>query len=117
MTAKVWCEKFNLICAINAGMYHKDGITHVGYCKNYDHINSRKLNKDNTILAFNPVDTTVPEIQIIDRQYQDYEKLRKKYNSLSQSIRMITCKQKNVWTQQPKKWSTAAIGLDTRKLP
>ncbi len=32
-----------------------------------------------------------------------------------QSTRMISCTGKNVWTQQPQKWSTAAIGIDSRQ--
>ena len=28
---------------------------------------------------------------------------------------MISCDRKNVWTQQSKKWSTAAIGMDAQK--
>ena len=26
-----WCKEFNLVSAINAGMYHKDLVTNVGY--------------------------------------------------------------------------------------
>ena len=39
---------------------------------------------------------------------------QKKYGTLIQSIRMISCTGKNVWTEQPQKWSTAAIGIDRR---
>ncbi len=112
-SAKGWGEQFNLIAAINAGMYQQDYITNVGFMKNFDHFNNSGLRKDyNSILVFNPIDKSVPEIQIIDKRCQDFESLKNKYKTLIQNIRMIDCKQKNVWQQQPKKWSTAALAID-----
>ena len=112
LTAKEWCQKFHLTAAVNAGMYQEDGLTSVGYMKNFDHINNSRLGRDKTVLAFNPIDSGVPSIQLIDRDCQDFNTLRLKYRTLVQSIRMISCAQQNVWTQQPQKWSTVAIGLD-----
>jgi hypothetical protein len=82
--------------------------------KNFDHVNNPRLNKANTVLAFNPVDKNLPEIQIIDRECQDFNELRQKYQSFVQSIRMISCDQQNVWTRQDGKWSTLAVGMDTQ---
>ena len=93
-------------------MYQEDGLTSVGYMKNFDHVNNSRLGRDKTVLAFNPIDSGVPSIQLIDRDCQDFNTLRLKYRTLVQSIRMISCHQRNVWTQQPQKWSTVAIGLD-----
>ena len=113
LTAKEWCSRNRLLAAVNAGMFQADGLTSVGYMKNFDHVNNPKLSKANTILAFNPVDGSMPEAQIIDRECQDFSKLRQKYQSFVQSIRMISCAQQNVWTNQNSKWSTLAIGTDT----
>lgn len=112
MTAKEWCRKYKLIGAINAGMYQEDLLTHVGYMKNFEYLNNPYVTKDNAILAFNRADTTVPEIQIIDRECQDFNELREKYNTLIQNIRMVNCRQQNVWRQQAGKWSIAALGID-----
>jgi uncharacterized protein YigE (DUF2233 family) len=112
LTAKEWCEKYQLVAAFNAGMYQEDGVTSVGYMKNFKHINNGRLNRNNAVLAFNPVGPGVPEIQIIDRECQDFEKLKGKYHSLVQSIRMVSCEQQNVWDPQPTAWSTLAIGMD-----
>ena len=112
MTAKEWSQKFHLTAAVNAGMYQEDGLTSVGYMKNFDHVNNPRLGRDKAVLAFNPIDSGVPSIQLIDRDCQDFNTLRLKYRTLVQSIRMISCEQQNVWTQQPQKWSTVAIGLD-----
>jgi len=113
MTARQWCQKQDLISAINAGMFQTDGITNVGYMKNFNHINSPRLNtKYKAVLAFNPVDATVPEIQIIDLKCHDFERLKDKYQTLIQGIRMISCRQENVWEKQDKMWNIAAFGLD-----
>jgi uncharacterized protein YigE (DUF2233 family) len=112
MTVREWTEKYHLVAAFNAGMYQTDGATSVGYMKNFKHINNGRLNINNSVLAFNRVDASVPEIQIIDRECQDFGELKGKYQSFVQSIRMVSCEQKNVWSQQPTGWSTLAIGMD-----
>jgi hypothetical protein len=113
MTAKKWCQKHNLISGINAGMFQTDGITNVGYMKNFNHINSPRLNtRYNAVLVFNPVDATVPEIQVIDLKCQDFERLKDKYQTLIQGLRMVSCRQENVWEKQDKRWSIAAFGID-----
>ena len=113
ITAKKWCEKHNLIAAINAGMYQTDGITNVGFMKNFTHLNNPRFNGSyKAVLAFNPVDPAVPEVQIIDLRCQDFEKLRLKYHTLIQNIRMISCRQENAWSQQDKIWSMAVFGMD-----
>ncbi len=111
-TADDWAKSKNLIAVINAGMFMSDFQTNLGYMKDFDFINNGKLNKDNTIAAFNRKDTTVPEFQIIDLTCQKWEDLKSKYNSFTQSIRMIDCYQQNRWSQQEKKWSMVAIGTD-----
>jgi uncharacterized protein YigE (DUF2233 family) len=112
MTAKKWCQNYNLISAINAGMYQEDGIRNVGYMKNFTHINNPKLNHYKAVLVFNPIEPTIPEIQIIDLKCQDFERLRYKYQTHVQNIRMISCLQENVWSKQDKIWSMAVFGLD-----
>jgi hypothetical protein len=115
MTTKKWCQKHHLISVINAGMYQEDGIRNVGYMKNFSHINSPKLNLTyKAVLAFNPIESTLPEIQIIDLKCQDFERLRYKYQTLVQNIRMIGCQQENVWSKQDKAWSMAVFGIDKR---
>ena len=64
------------------------------------------------ILAFDRNSSDVPRVKIIDRQCEDFKTWEKRYKTLIQSIRMISCKGKNVWAQQTQKWSTAAIAVD-----
>jgi hypothetical protein len=113
MTARKWCEKFNLITAVNAGMYQQDGFTNVGLMKNYSHINNPKLNNlYKAVLAFNPLEPKIPEIQIIDLKCQDYMNIGPKYQTLIQNIRMISCRQENVWAKTNQLWGMAVFGID-----
>ncbi len=112
LTAKEWCQQNGLVAAINASMYQKNRRTSVSLMRTKTHTNNPRLSKDMTILAFDRQNPDVPLAKIIDRQCEDFDTWKSKYGTLVQSIRMISCKGKNVWSQQPKKWSTAAIGID-----
>jgi hypothetical protein len=113
MTARKWCEKFGLLAAINAGMYQQDGFKNVGLMKNYSHINNPRLNSMyKAVLAFNPLESKIPQIQIIDLKCQDFESIGPKYQTLIQNIRMISCHQENVWAKTNQLWGMAVFGID-----
>ena len=112
LTAKQWCLQNGLVAAINAAMYQTDYKTSVSLMRTKKHINNLRLSRDMTILAFERQSLEVPQVKMIDRQCEDFKIWKKKYGTLIQSIRMISCTGKNVWRPQSKKWSTAAIGID-----
>ena len=114
MTPRQWCRQNKLVAAINPSMFQTDYKTSVSLMRTRTHINNPRLSKDMTILAFDRLSADVPKVKIIDRQCEDYEFWKNKYGTLAQSIRMISCKGKNVWRQQPRRWSTAAIGIDRK---
>jgi hypothetical protein len=113
-TAKEWAKSRDLAAVINAGMFQKDFKTNVGFMKNYDFINSGRLNKYKAVTAFNRKTPDVPEFQIIDLKCQDWNILKTQYHSFVQGIRMIDCRQKNRWSPQEKKWSMVVIGMDKK---
>lgn len=112
LTPKQWCRQNGLIAAINPSMFQEDYKTSVSLMRTHRHTNNPRLSKDMTILAFDRQSSNVPYVKMIDRQCEDFQFWKKKYKTLVQSIRMISCKGKNVWKQQQKKWSTAAIAID-----
>jgi len=114
LTAREWCARGGLVAATNASMYQTDHRTSVSLMKTATHVNNPRLSKDRAVLAFDRLDLSVPPVALIDRDCDDFESLRGKYGTLVQSIRMISCRRANVWTQQPQRWSTAAIGRDAR---
>jgi hypothetical protein len=114
LSAKEWCRRNGLVAAINASMYQADYKSSVSFMRTKAHINNPRLSKDMAMLAFDRRQADIPPVKIIDRQCDDFDSWDKKYSTVIQSIRMISCTGKNVWMQQPQKWSTAAIGIDDR---
>jgi hypothetical protein len=114
LTARQWCEKNGMVAAINASMYQEDRRRSVSLMRTANHVNNPRLSKDRTIVAFDRIEPGAPRFKIIDRDCEDFKVWKSKYNTFVQSIRMISCRGRNVWRQQPGKWSTAAIGTDNR---
>jgi hypothetical protein len=113
-SVKDWANKNGMVAAINASMYQRDMRSSVSYMKTRKHTNSAWVSKDKTFLAFDPTDKNLPSVRIIDRDCEDFNKLRKLYGTLIQSIRMVSCRGENMWEPRKKMWSTAAIGLDNQ---
>lgn len=113
-TAREWSERADLVAAINASMYQADHRTSVSLMRTAGHVNNPGLSKDRALLAFDPLEGAASPFLIIDRDCDDLDALRPKYGTLVQSIRMVSCRRTNVWSQQPRRFSTAAIGRDTR---
>ena len=109
-TAKEWSLARGLAAGINASMYQMDRRTSVSLMKTGSHTNNARLSKDRTILAFDRSEPGGPEIQIIDRDCQDLSALRRRYGTLVQSIRMVSCDGRNVWSKETRRASIAALG-------
>ncbi|MFC1584818.1 phosphodiester glycosidase family protein [Fibrobacterota bacterium] len=108
-----WVETHGLTAAINAGMYAKDYLTHVGYSKNWGKVhNARLLKTYKSILAFDPAGPGLPEVRLFDLACENFDSFKNKYNTLIQNIRMISCHGGNVWSQKKDQWSAAALGQD-----
>jgi hypothetical protein len=114
LTAREWSRRNGLVAAINASMYQTDMRKSVSLMRSRTHVNNPHLTKDKAVLAFDRLDPGLPPVQIIDRECQDFDSLRDGYGTLVQSIRMVSCSGKNVWSPQPRAWSTAAIGMDRK---
>jgi len=113
-SAREWCRSHDLVAAINASMYQTDGLSSVSLMVRPGHVNNPRVSKDNTILAFNRRTPEVPPVMMIDRECDDLDWWREQYGTLVQSIRMWSCRGENVWEQQARRPSTAAIGTDDR---
>jgi exopolysaccharide biosynthesis protein len=115
MSVKDWLKSYDLVCAINAGMFQTDFKSNVGYMKNYKHINHKKINsKYFSIAAFNPVDEGSPKIRIFDSDETNIHQIIKSYHTVIQNLRLIKRPGINRWKNQNKKWSEAALGEDQR---
>lgn len=112
LSARAWADRHHLVAVINSSMYQADLRSSVSLMRTTGHVNNPRLSKDKAVLAFDPVEPEAPPVQIIDRDCQDFETVGRAYRTLVQSIRMVSCHGSNVWSQQPRAWSTAAIGID-----
>jgi hypothetical protein len=117
LTARAWAERHGLVAAINASMYQTDRRTSVSLMRSPAHVNNPHLSKDMTVLAFGPKRPGLAPVALIDRECDNWEQLLGDYETAVQSIRMVSCRGRNVWAPQPKRWSTAAIGIDRAGRP
>jgi len=111
-TARQWSREHGLVAALNASMYQEDYRTSVSMMRTSTHTNNAHLTLHRAVLAFDRTDPEFPAVKIIDLECDDFDEWRPRYTSFVQSIRMLSCTAENVWEQQPRKWSTAAVGLD-----
>ncbi|HEY6006218.1 MAG TPA: phosphodiester glycosidase family protein [Anaeromyxobacter sp.] len=113
-TARAWAYRTGASAAINASMYQEDYRSSVSLMRTRDHVNQRRLSKDKAVLAFDPLVSGVAPVRIVDRECDDFSQAEKRYGSLVQSIRMISCERRNVWAPSDRRFSSAAIGLDSK---
>jgi hypothetical protein len=112
LTARQWCSRSGLAAAINAGMYQQDHKTSTALMKTRSHTNNPRLTADKAMLLFERLSDTVPPVRLADLEFENYPDFAKQYGTQVQSIRMLSSKGRNVWREQAKKHSTAAIGMD-----
>jgi hypothetical protein len=114
LTARDWAYRTGASAAINASMYQEDYRTSVSLMRSRDHVNQRRVSKDKAVLAFDPLVSGVPAVRIVDRDCEDLTDAERRYGTLVQSIRMISCERRNVWAPSERRYSAAAIGVDTK---
>ena len=114
-TAKEWCESKNFVAAINAGMFATDYRTHTGYLRFRDHVNSSHINNYQSVMAFDPVKgkgLSPYRIFDLDAPGISIQTIQNDYRAVIQNLRLLKKPGINVWKQQDRKWSEAAIGED-----
>ncbi len=112
-TARQWAEEGDFLAVINAGMFQTDYTTSTHLMVRDEAVNNPDASRDNNILALGPRAAGLPAARIIDRTCEDFPALRMQYATLVQGIRMLSCTGSNVWSDQPRQWSHAVIGMDT----
>ncbi len=113
LTTRQWCEKHNLIAAVNAGMFQTDYKSNVGYMKNFEHLNNPQIHPEyQSVAAFNPKKPNLPPFKIFDIDEKSIQVIIANYNTVIQNLRLIKSPGENRWSQQPKKWSEIALGQD-----
>ncbi len=114
-TAREWCEDYELVACINAGMFATDYRTHVGYLRVGDHVNNGHVNAYQSVAAFDPREGSgLPPFRIFDLDAPGVtmEAILEDYATVIQNLRLIKRPGLNRWSRQLKRWSEAALGED-----
>lgn len=112
--ARQWSTEFNLAAVINLGMYQTDHLTNVGYLRNGAHLNnSHWAEKYKAAFAFNPKTPGLAPAIMADLDQADGPRALESYETVVQNLRLIKAPGQNVWENQPKRWSEAALAADT----
>jgi phosphodiester glycosidase len=106
-TAADWCRTAGLAVAINAGMFKGDGRSNVGYLRHGSHENNPRWNDYQAVLAIHK-----DSVLWIDRDQSSKD--LSSFDIVIQNLRLITTRRKNVWAATPRKWSEAAVAIDSK---
>jgi len=115
LPARQWCNRFGLLAGTNASMYQDaQPLKSTGYMRNYNHLNNSWFNPAyGAFMVFNPSDSSLPEVQIIDsRLNKNWKDLIGQYSTVIQNYRMISHGEKVDWSEPGKAYGTACIAID-----
>lgn len=112
-TAGEWCQRAGLSVAINAGMFQTDQKSNVGYLRHGKHLNNRRWNAYRSVLAARPKARSRPAIVWRDLDQSKATADLSAYEIVIQNLRLIAGKGKNVWSENGKRWSEAAVARDS----
>ncbi len=114
LDARMICETQAAFAATNAGMFHTDYKTHVGFMRSRSHSNNPAFNdKYHSFAVFDPKRPGLPAFDIVDRAQLPLDSLVARYHGVLQNLRLIKRPGENAWQQQPRYWSEAALAVDT----
>lgn len=113
LTVREWAEQTGLPVVTNAGMFAKDGSTHVGYLRTATgHVNSPDVNKYQSVAAFSPKREDLPPFRILDLDCTSIDTVKARYHGVMQNLRLIKRPGENRWSRQNKRWSEMALAED-----
>lgn len=114
-SAREWCDDYDLVACINAGMFATDYRTHVGYLRVGEHVNNGHVNGYQSVAAFDPRrEGELPAFRIFDLDTPGVtmDAILEDYATVIQNLRLIKRPGRNRWSRQEKRWSEAALGED-----
>jgi hypothetical protein len=113
-TAAEWCRTSRFSVAINLGMYEADHRTHTGYLRDGAHLNNGRVNDYRSLLALRPAKSGLPPALWVDLPSAALPPALAPYDLVVQNLRLIAGDRKNVWTPTNRRWSEAALAIDSK---
>ena len=109
-----WLDATGGVAVINAAMYATDFVSSVGWMSKGEHVNHGGWSKDqNSLLALDPNKADLPAFHLFNIGCESRADAENSYGTRVQSIRMMGCAGENLWSEQPREWSSAIIGEDS----
>ena len=113
-TAGAFCDNQHLLAAINLGMFLDDHVSNVGYARAGSHLNhGRWVQKYKSVLVFGPKRTGLKAAAILDLDAPGTQARLDDYETVVQNLRLIRAPGQSTWGPQPKRWSEAAVAMDS----
>ncbi len=94
-------------------MFQNDHLSNVGYLRHGRHLNNPRWNGYQAAVALNPSRGGSPRIRWFDLGVAQKPQNADDYGIVIQNLRLITKQRKNVWSRTEKRWSEAALAIDT----
>jgi len=113
-TAAEWCRRARFAVAINAGMFQTDQRSNVGYLRHGGHLNNERWNSYRSVLAVNPKGSSLPAALWLDKETSQPDSRLAAYEIVVQNLRLIAKNRRNVWSPSDKRWSEAALAVDSQ---
>jgi len=113
-TAGAWCRTSRFAVATNLGMFDADQRSHTGYLREERHVNSRRWNDYRSVLAVRPKASSLAQALWLDLDPAKPPPVLDSYGIVVQNLRLIAGNRKNVWSQSTRRWSEAALAIDSR---
>lgn len=112
-TAAEWCRTSRFAVATNLGMFNDDHRTHTGYLRNGAHVNSKRWNDYRSVVALLPIVSSRPASLWLDLSSSTPPPIVDQYQLVVQNLRLIAGGRRNVWAASEKRWSEAALAIDS----
>lgn len=103
-----WCQTSHLAVAINAGMFQNDHKSNVGYLRHGKHFNNPQWNDYRSVVAINSKRALWLDLDPDPKPQSTDDDI------VIQNLRLISKDRKNVWAENNRQWSEAALGIDTK---
>ena len=112
-TAGEWCHQRGLAVAINLGMFAGDGLRHLGYLRSSGHEIESTWHPDyRAALGLAAVQAGRSATRWVDMDSPGARDSLRGYAFAVQNLRIVRGDRHIVWSQQPRRWSEAALGVD-----
>lgn len=112
-TLREWAEKKDLVAAINACMYLKDGQTSTGYMRGGENINNgRIVSRYGAFFVASPRVPDLPRAAVLDRNVDDWKALLPQYDIVVQNFRLMGPDGGQVWPENGPEHAVASIAED-----